>query len=121
MTSVADRTSPVLRGKCVLEVLLGMPPPPPPPNVPDFEETRAAHGSQLLSVIVAPLGNGVLIADPLIFDREAPGPLRPGDVVLAKREGIMFIPAHLAEEVVRQSEEISLRDRFSHQRLREGR
>jgi uncharacterized protein DUF1592/uncharacterized protein DUF1588/uncharacterized protein DUF1587/uncharacterized protein DUF1585/uncharacterized protein DUF1595/cytochrome c len=50
MTSVADRTSPVLRGKWVLEVLIGMPPPPPPPNVPDFEETKAAHGSQLLSV-----------------------------------------------------------------------
>jgi Protein of unknown function (DUF1592)/Protein of unknown function (DUF1588)/Protein of unknown function (DUF1595)/Protein of unknown function (DUF1587)/Protein of unknown function (DUF1585)/Planctomycete cytochrome C len=50
MTSVADRTSPVLRGKWVLEVLLGMPPPPPPPNVPDLAETRAAHGSQLLSV-----------------------------------------------------------------------
>jgi Protein of unknown function (DUF1592)/Protein of unknown function (DUF1588)/Protein of unknown function (DUF1595)/Protein of unknown function (DUF1587)/Protein of unknown function (DUF1585)/Planctomycete cytochrome C len=50
MTSVADRTSPVLRGTWVLEVLLGMPPPPPPPDVPDFSETKAAHGSQLLSV-----------------------------------------------------------------------
>jgi hypothetical protein len=50
MTSVADRTSPVLRGKWVLEVLVGMPPPPPPPDVPDFDETKAAHGSQLLSV-----------------------------------------------------------------------
>ena len=44
MTSVADRTSPVLRGKWVLEVLLGMPPPPPPPDVPDLDETKAAHG-----------------------------------------------------------------------------
>ena len=44
----------------------------------------------------------------------------PGDVVLAKREGVMFIPPHLAEEVVQQSEQISLRDRFGHQRLREG-
>ena len=44
----------------------------------------------------------------------------PGDVVLAKREGIIFIPAHLAEEVVRESERISLRDQFGHQRLREG-
>jgi regulator of RNase E activity RraA len=44
----------------------------------------------------------------------------PGDVVLAKREGVMFIPAHLADEVVTQSEQISLRDNFSHQRLREG-
>jgi hypothetical protein len=50
MTSVADRTSPVLRGKWVLEVLLGMPPPPPPPNVPLFEETKAAAGGRLLSV-----------------------------------------------------------------------
>jgi hypothetical protein len=50
MTSVADRTSPVLRGKWVLEVLLGMPPPPPPDDVPAFEETKAAVGSRLLSV-----------------------------------------------------------------------
>jgi len=50
MTSVADRTSPVLRGKWVLEVLLGMPPPPPPPNVPLLEETHAAQGSRLLTV-----------------------------------------------------------------------
>ena len=44
----------------------------------------------------------------------------PGDVVLAKREGVMFIPAHLAEEVVREAERIALHDRFGHQRLREG-
>ena len=40
LTSHADRTSPVLRGKWVMEVLLGTPPPPPPPNVPDLEATR---------------------------------------------------------------------------------
>ena len=50
MTSVADRTSPVLRGKWVLEVLFGAPPPPPPPDVPDLEVTKASHGSRLLSV-----------------------------------------------------------------------
>jgi len=50
MTSVADRTSPVLRGKWVLEVLLGSPPPPPPANVPALEETKAAAGTRLLSV-----------------------------------------------------------------------
>jgi regulator of RNase E activity RraA len=44
----------------------------------------------------------------------------PGDVVLAKREGVIFIPPHLAEAVVEQSEKIALRDRFGHQRLREG-
>jgi cytochrome c551/c552 len=50
LTSVADRTSPVMRGKWVMEVLLGSPPPAPPPNVPAFEETQAAAGGKLLSV-----------------------------------------------------------------------
>jgi hypothetical protein len=50
MTSVADRTSPVLRGKWVLEVLFGAPPPPPPADVPDLNETKASSGSRLLSV-----------------------------------------------------------------------
>jgi regulator of RNase E activity RraA len=44
----------------------------------------------------------------------------PGDVVLAKREGIVFIPAHLAEKVVVESEAIMLRDMFGHKRLIEG-
>src|SRR5947207_10461694 len=39
LTSVADRTSPVLRGKWVLEVLFGTPPPPPPPNVPALDDS----------------------------------------------------------------------------------
>lgn len=39
LTSHAGRTSPVLRGKWVMEVLLGSPPPPPPPGVPPLEET----------------------------------------------------------------------------------
>jgi len=44
----------------------------------------------------------------------------PGDVVLGKKEGIIFIPAHLAQEVVETSEVIRLRDEFGHLRLREG-
>ena len=39
LTSYANRTSPVLRGKWVLENLLGTPPPPPPPNIPDLVES----------------------------------------------------------------------------------
>jgi hypothetical protein len=50
LTSVADRTSPVQRGKWVMEVLLGSPPPPPPPNVPDLADVKAAVGGKLLSV-----------------------------------------------------------------------
>ena len=41
ITSYANRTSVVLRGKWVLETLLGAPPPPPPPNVPPLEEDEA--------------------------------------------------------------------------------
>jgi hypothetical protein len=50
LTSVADRTSPVLRGKWVMEVLLGTPPPPPPPTVPDLDASTkpiAADGRTL--------------------------------------------------------------------------
>ena len=50
LTSIANRTSPVQRGKWVMEVLLGSPPPPPPPNVPDLEETKAVEGDRRLSV-----------------------------------------------------------------------
>ena len=49
LTSIADRTSPVLRGKWVMEVLLGSPPPPPPPNVPLLEETKAVEDGKMLS------------------------------------------------------------------------
>ena len=45
----------------------------------------------------------------------------PGDVVLAKRGGVIFIPPHLAEEIVVQGEFISLKDEFGHICLREGR
>ena len=49
LTSVADRTSPVMRGKWIMEVLLGSPPPPPPPNVPALEATNATSGGKVLS------------------------------------------------------------------------
>ena len=40
VTSLATRTSPVVRGKWILENIVGTPPPPPPPNVPALDETR---------------------------------------------------------------------------------
>jgi hypothetical protein len=49
LTSHANRTSPVLRGKWVLEVLLGSPPPPPPPGIPDLEETEDSEDGRLLT------------------------------------------------------------------------
>ncbi len=50
LTSHGNRTSPVLRGKWVLEVLIGSPPPPPPANVPDLEETGDNKDGRFLSV-----------------------------------------------------------------------
>jgi hypothetical protein len=50
LTSHADRTSPVLRGKWVMEVLLGTPPPPPPPNVPDLDATADSEDGRLRTV-----------------------------------------------------------------------
>lgn len=56
------------------------------------------------------------------------GPIRigratvlPGDLVLAKREGVVFIPAHLAEQVVIQSERTALLDGFSFDMVKSGR
>jgi hypothetical protein len=48
VTSHPDRTSPVVRGKWILENLLGTSPPPPPPNVPELKSTGAP--GQVLSM-----------------------------------------------------------------------
>ncbi len=47
VSSYATRTSPVLRGKWILENFLNSPPPPPPPGVPALEETKVAPGASL--------------------------------------------------------------------------
>jgi hypothetical protein len=48
-TSLANRTSPVLRGKWVMEVLMGTPPPPPPPDVPPLDDTGDAKDGRMLT------------------------------------------------------------------------
>ena len=48
-SSLANRTSPVLRGKWVMEVILGTPPPPPPPGIPDLDETEGTEGTRMLT------------------------------------------------------------------------
>jgi hypothetical protein len=47
VSSYPNRTSPVLRGKWILEALLGTPPPPPPPNVPALEEHKGSAPATL--------------------------------------------------------------------------
>lgn len=44
----------------------------------------------------------------------------PGDLVITEREGVLFIPAHLAEKVISTAEFIGLRDQFGHAMLKSG-
>jgi hypothetical protein len=50
LTSVSNRTSPVIRGKYVMAVLLGTPPPVPPPNVPPLKENAPSGSVKMQSV-----------------------------------------------------------------------
>jgi regulator of RNase E activity RraA len=52
--------------------------------------------------------------------RIGPVTVLPGDVILARREGVIIIPAQLAEEVVVTAEIVALKDEFGHLRLKEG-
>jgi mono/diheme cytochrome c family protein len=76
VTSVANRTSPVSRGKWVLENLMGVPPPLPPPNVPSIDESpEAAKASSLRQKMEAHRKNPVCaschqIMDPIGFSLE---------------------------------------------------
>jgi 4-hydroxy-4-methyl-2-oxoglutarate aldolase len=44
----------------------------------------------------------------------------PGDLILGKKEGVVFIPAHLAKACIENAEFVGLKDEFGHMRLREG-
>ena len=76
VTSYANRTSPVLRGKWVLENLLGAPPPPPPADVPDLpEEDGAGPGLTMRERLAAHRANPVCASchatmDPIGFGLE---------------------------------------------------
>jgi hypothetical protein len=49
LTSMSNRTSPVLRGKWVMEVIMGSPPPPPPPDVPFLDATEGTEDGRFLT------------------------------------------------------------------------
>jgi hypothetical protein len=59
VTSHADRTSPVVRGKWVLDELVGSPPPPPPPNVPALAEADGAKPQTMRERMAAHRNNPV--------------------------------------------------------------
>lgn len=72
---------------------------------------RAWDPSEIKSMTLSSINRPIRIGRAVVL---------PGDVVLARKEGVIFIPAHLAEEVVVTSEIVSLKDEFGHMRLREG-
>ena len=80
--------------------------------IPDFTSfTRGWDPSFIKDVMLMGINTPIRIGRAAVM---------PGDVVLGKKEGVIFIPAPLAQEVVESSEIIRLRDQFGHQRLREG-
>jgi regulator of RNase E activity RraA len=72
---------------------------------------RGWHPSFLTEVMLLSINDVIRIGSATVL---------PGDVVLAKREGVIFIPAYLAEKVVITSEVVRLRDMFGITRLKEG-
>jgi regulator of RNase E activity RraA len=81
-------------------------------EIPDFAVfIRGVDPTAIAGVTLAGLNTPIRIGAATVL---------PGDIVLGTREGIIFVPPHLAQEVVERSETIRLRDRFGHQRLREG-
>lgn len=86
------------------------------PNFVSF--VRFYHPSHHFSSLGERLNSTLLgINCPIRIGKAA---VMPGDVVLGKEGGVIFIPPQLAETVVKTSEVIRLRDLFGHQRLREG-
>ena len=70
---------------------------------------RDFHPSFLEDVVLAGLNVPIRIGKAVVM---------PGDLVLSEREGVLFIPAHLAEKVISTAEFISVRDRFSKDMLK---
>src|SRR3954454_19643130 len=81
-------------------------------QLPDFNVfCRGAHPSAIYEVTLAEVNGPIRIGNATVL---------PGDVVLGTREGVSFIPAHLAEEVVQRSEDVRQRDIFGKSRIADG-
>lgn len=72
---------------------------------------RGFHPSYIQEMMVSGINVPIRIGSAVVM---------PGDVVLAKKGGILFVPAHLTGKVVQTAEIVALRDEFGHQQLREG-
>lgn len=73
---------------------------------------REFHPSFLEGVVLMGLNTPIRIGGAIVL---------PGDLVISEREGVLFIPAHMAEKVIVTAEFIALRDKFGHAMLKAGR
>jgi 4-hydroxy-4-methyl-2-oxoglutarate aldolase len=73
---------------------------------------KAWHPSYIRDMMLASINAPIRIGQAVVL---------PGDVVLATESGVLFIPPHLAERVVRRSEQTRVTDAFRKQRIAEGR
>ena len=81
-------------------------------QLPEFNVfCRGVHPSAILDVTLAEVNGPIRIGGATVM---------PGDVVLGAREGVSFIPPHLAEAVVTRSEDVRQRDVFGKSRIAEG-
>ncbi len=82
-------------------------------KIPGFNAyVRDFHPSFLEEVVLSGLNTPIRIGVAVVL---------PGDLVLSEREGVLFIPAHMAEKVIATAEFIAVRDRFSKDMLKSGR
>jgi regulator of RNase E activity RraA len=72
---------------------------------------RDFHPSFLEEVVLIGLNSPIRIGSAVVL---------PGDLILSEREGVLFIPAHMAEKVIATAEFIAVRDRFSKDVLKAG-
>lgn len=72
---------------------------------------RDFHPSFLEEVVLIGLNSPIRIGAAIVM---------PGDLVLSEKEGVLFIPAHMAEKVIATAEFIAVRDRFSKDVLKQG-
>ena len=73
---------------------------------------RDFHPSFLEEMVLMGLNTPIRIGEAIVL---------PGDLVIGKREGVLFVPAHLAEQVVVTAEFVALKDTFGFEMVRSGR
>ena len=73
---------------------------------------RDFHPSFLEEMVLIGLNTPIRIGNVMVL---------PGDLVLGRREGVLFIPAHMAEEVISTAEFVIRKDKFGFEMVRSGR